>query len=66
MSCDSTPLAYFLCDNVKSLVYKNNPLSIPELKYEIIRILSEIEYVKMSLKITTQELLNHATSKKLM
>lgn len=41
--CDSTPLQYFLSDDMTSQVYSNNPQSIPELNNEIIRVFSEEE-----------------------
>lgn len=39
-SCDLTPLDFLgLCEKV----YKNDPQSIPELKNQIVRVMSEIE-----------------------
>jgi len=42
-SCDLTPLDYFLWGYVKSVVYRNNPRTIDELKAEIIQVIGEIE-----------------------
>lgn len=51
-TCDSTPWEYFLCSYVKIQDYKNISHSIPELKIENIRVISEgLNYVKMSFKI---------------
>lgn len=40
-SCDLIALDYFLLGYVK--IHKNKPQLIPELKYEIIRVIGEIE-----------------------
>ena len=41
-SCDLTPLDYFLCMYVKSLVYVDKPQSIDELKANITRVINRI------------------------